>query len=108
MSGGAAQGPEPDRAALEAAWLRLTRVTLPGLARERGWPVRADHCFQRILFDNAVGGRWYDVVARRPAYRHIAAASLIEAIALGEAAIAGTVDLAALNRQSLRWRGKRA
>jgi len=50
-------GAEPvDRAALEAEWLVLTRASLPALAIERHWPVSADHCFQRILLDNAVGG----------------------------------------------------
>ena len=93
------------RATLEAAWLTLTRDTLPALARARGWPVTADHCFQRILLDNAVGGRWYDAVAGRPAYRHIAEAALASAVALGEQAIAGTADLHDLNRRSLAWRG---
>ncbi len=52
----------PDsRKALEQDWLRLTRETLPALALARGWPVRADHCFQRILLDNVFGGRWYDL-----------------------------------------------
>lgn len=97
----------PDRASLEARWLDLTRRVLPSLASERGWPVRADHCFQRILLDNAFGGRWYDFVPRRPAYAHADAAALAHAVALGEAAVAGTVDLADLNRRSLVWRGKR-
>lgn len=96
------------RAALEAAWLTLTRETLPALAAERRWPVRADHCFQRILLDNAVEGRWYDHIAKRPAYAHAPDAVLARAVALGEAAIAGAVDLAALNRRSLAWRGKAA
>lgn len=95
-----------DRAALEARWLDLTRRTLPGVARERGWPVVADHCFQRILLDHAFGGVWYDHVAGRPAYTHAHAAALERAVALGEAALAGEVDMAALNRQSLAWRGK--
>lgn len=95
--------PHP-RATYEATWLTLTRETLPALARARHWPVTADHCFQRILLDNAVGGRWYDVVAERPAYRHIAVDALARAIALGEAAIAGEADLADLNRRSLAWR----
>jgi hypothetical protein len=85
-------------------WLTLTRETLPALAAERAWPVRADHCFQRILLDNACGGRWYDHIAGRPAYAHAGEAILQRAIALGEAAIAGTADLAALNRRSLAWR----
>jgi hypothetical protein len=97
-----------DRAGLEERWLRLTREVLPGLAAGRGWPVRLDHCFQRILLDHAVGGRWYDRVAGRPAYRHLDLERLATAVALGEAVAAGTADLPALNAQSLRWRGKRA
>jgi hypothetical protein len=92
------------RDALAARWFDLTRRALPALAARRGWPVRADHCFQRILLDNAFEGRWYDHVAGRPAYAHADPAALERAIALGEAAIADTVDLHHLNRQSLAWR----
>jgi hypothetical protein len=94
------------RATLEQRWLALTRETMPALAAERGWPVRNDHCFQRILLDNAVGGVWYDAIPRRPAYRHADAALLTRAVDLGEAVLVGSADLAALNRQSLAWRGK--
>ncbi|MEP9400683.1 GCN5-related N-acetyltransferase [Sphingomonas sp. VNH70] len=93
--------------AVRARWLELTRRELPALASARGWPVRADHCFQRILLDNAFGGRWYDHVAGRPAYAHADPAALARAVALGEAAIAGTEDMAELDRRSLEWRGKR-
>lgn len=79
----------PDRAALESRWLHLTRDTLPALARERGWPVHADHCFQRILLDAACGGRWYDHVAGRPAYAHADVAILAAAVALADRAAAG-------------------
>ena len=95
-----------DRPALEARWLDLTRRELPALAATRGWPVSADHCFQRILLDHAVGGRWYDHVAGRPAYRHVALDRLAGAVALGDAVVADDADLHALNAQSLRWRGK--
>lgn len=93
-----------DRPALEIRRLQLTRETLPALAVAREWPVSADHCFQRILLDNAVGGRWYDTVTKRPAYKHIAADRLAAAVALGEAVAAGTADLHALNARSLAWR----
>ena len=95
-----------DRATLEAEWLLLTRQTLPALAHERGWPVSADHCFQRILLDHAVGGRWYDHIPGRPAYRHLDDQRLAAAVALGRAVAAGEADLAHLNRASLAWRGK--
>lgn len=95
-----------DRISLEVEWLTLTRTTLPVLARERGWPVSADHCFQRILLDHAVGGCWYDHVAERPGYRHLDDARLTAAVTLGRAVAAGTADLGALNRRSLAWRGK--
>jgi hypothetical protein len=94
------------RAALEAEWLDLTRRVLPALAAERGWPVRADHCFQRILLDHAVGGRWYDHIAGRPAYRCAETDVLARAISLARLVLAGEADLHALNRQSLAWRGK--
>ncbi|KQU61878.1 GCN5-related N-acetyltransferase [Sphingomonas sp. Leaf339] len=95
------------RRALEAEWLHLTRVELPALAAARDWPVRADHCFQRILLDNAFGGRWYDHIPRRPAYAHAAPEMLAHAIAIGRTAIAGQADMDDLNRRSLAWRGKR-
>jgi hypothetical protein len=97
--------PNPARLALQAEWLHLTRAELPALAVARGWPVRADHCFQRILLDHAHGGRWYDHITARPAYAHASDAALTSAIAVGRAAIAGEIDLPALNRQSLAWRG---
>ena len=53
-----------------------------------------------------MGGRWYDRVRGRPAYRHLDAERLAAAVALGEAVVAGTADLRALNAQSLAWRGK--
>jgi hypothetical protein len=95
------------RAALEKAWLVLTRERMPVLAGARGWPVRLDHCFQRILLDNAVGGVWYDAIAGRPAYAHAPYPLLEAAVRLGERVIAGEDDLAVLNRRSLAWRGKR-
>lgn len=100
--------PDPlGRAALQARWLHLTRVVLPGLAASRGWPVRADHCFQRILLDAACGGCWYDHIGGRPAFAHADPALLARAVTLAEAAAAGTADLTALNRRSLAWRRAR-
>ena len=105
------QRADPERAELERAelgreWLALTREALPAAAAARGWPVRFDHCFGRILLDHACGGRWYDHVRGRPAYRHASEATLREAVRAGRAALAGEADMSAMNRRSLRWRGK--
>jgi hypothetical protein len=103
--------PEPSqddaRRALEQRWLTLTREALPAIARERGWPISADHCFQRVLLDNAVGGVWYDAIVGRPAYAHAPYPLLARAEALGEAVLAGADDLTVLNRRSLNWRRER-
>ena len=96
-----------ERATLEARWLDLTRSILPGLAAARDWPVCNDHCFQRVLLDNACNGVWYDTVGRRPAYRHADPELLADALALGEDCIAGRQDLHELNRRSLDWRRAR-
>ncbi|MEL6644871.1 MAG: hypothetical protein AAFQ79_13135 [Pseudomonadota bacterium] len=99
--------PAPTRDTDVARYLYLTRVVLPAMARAPGtrWPVREDHCFQRIVLDTICGGVWYDHIPR-PAYRHLTAAQARDAVRLCEGIETGTVDLHCLNAQSLGWRGK--
>jgi len=85
-------------------WRDLVARRLPEAARP-GWPVHLDHCFARILLDNACGGPWRDSVAP-PAHANMPADDLEHAIDLGEAVLDGRADLALLNRRSLAWRGK--
>ena len=94
------------RADLEARWLTLTREIMPSVSAENRWPIRNDHCFQRVLLDNACGGTWYAYISKRPAYRRADMATLERAIALGEAVLAGSADLGELNVRSLTYRGK--
>lgn len=96
-----------DRAVLEQEWLALTRRHLPALATARRWPIALDHCFARVLLDNAVGGVWYDAIPRRPAYRHATDGQLTAAVELARAARDGTLDLPAANTRSLAWRARR-
>lgn len=88
-------------------YLHLTKNVLPRMARSGtvNWPVVNDHCFQRIVLGAVCGGVWYDTIDR-PAYKHLTADQAHQAVALCEAIIAGTADVADLNRQSLKWRGK--
>jgi RimJ/RimL family protein N-acetyltransferase len=93
----------PDHAEVQRRWRALVDERLPAAARP-DWPVRLNHCFARILLDNACGGPWRASVAP-PAWANMPPARLAEALALGEAVLAGRADLAELNRRSLAWRG---
>lgn len=95
-----------ERDVLERQWLDLTCRLMPQAARSRSWPIHLDHCFQRVLLDNACGGVWYAKIRGRPAYKHAPSPVLRTAIRLGVGALETTVDLHALNRNSLIWRGK--
>ena len=99
--------PETTQVSPLQQYLHLTRQVLPMLARTTNshWPVRNDHCFQRIVLDTICGGVWYDHIAR-PAYRHLSHAQTALAVELCEQIIAGKTDLGLLNQQSLAWRGK--
>ena len=95
-----------EEAALRRRWRELVERRLPGVARtRRDWPVSLDHCFARILLDNAAGRPWRELTLP-PAWRRMPAPALAAALALGEAVLAGEADLSELNRRSLAWRGK--
>lgn len=87
------------------SWLDLVERRLPEAANGRGWPIHLDHCFARVLLDNALDAPWRERVAP-PAWRNMPLDELMFAIRLGEAVLAGEADLAALNRRSLALRGK--
>ena len=93
--------------AIVEQYLHLTRTVMPALAQtsKRHWPVRYDHCFQRIVLDTICCGVWYDHIAR-PAYKHLSQAKAAEAVQLCDQIIAEKTDLNVLNQQSLAWRGK--
>jgi hypothetical protein len=89
-----------------ARWLDLMRRELPEAAAARpDWPIRLDHCFARVILDAVCGRPWREVVSA-PAYKHLSADQLSEAVRLAEAILAGEADLLDLNRRSLHGRGK--
>ena len=99
--------PQELRLVLIQRYLNLTRTVMPALAQTRldEWPVQNDHCFQRIVLDTVCAGVWYDHILR-PAYKNLTLEQAGHAVLICENIIAGSVDLADLNRQSLAWRGK--
>jgi len=97
-----------DRAGLERRYLTLVGRELPTAARAGRWRLRQDHCFGRVLLDDAVGACWYDVLdRRRTAFRQLDDLQLAGAVAMAERLLVeGDSLLAALDERSLAWRGK--
>jgi hypothetical protein len=94
---------------LRNQYLELTNHALPHLATSRCFPVRYNHCFQRIILDNLFGRCWYEVLERKrePAYKQLTEAQLEQAIALANNIITQPDSyLQQLNQNSLKWRGK--
>jgi len=94
-----------DRDELERHFLKLTQEVLPRAATGADWPVRYDHCFQRVCYDNAYGDVWYQFVDDSPAYKNIEDQALLKATLFavhmwknGEEAVER------LNQKSLYWR----
>lgn len=97
---------------LQERWKELYSKTLPRLAKEKDsvqptWPVHLDHCFGRIVLDNAIGKTQpWTLVLKSPAWKNMSEGQLEDAIALGEDIAVGSVDLVVLDQKSLELRGK--
>ena len=89
-------------------YIKLTKQVLPMMASDTKlqWPVKYDHCFQRIVLDNICNGCWYDHL-KRPAYKNLSNSQALKAVKLCEDIMSGNADLHTLNRKSLIWRGKK-
>ena len=93
-------------------WMHLYRERLPALAKARDpaqkhWPVFLDHCFARIVLDNAVGvDRAWTEVVKSPAVKHMTQPQFDAAIDLAEKLATGEADLVSLDERSLELRGK--
>ena len=94
---------------LRHQYLDLTNQVLPGLAQLRQFPVKYNHCFQRIVLDNLFGCCWYEALDRSkgPAYKQLTQEQLEQAIEIAQAVIVQPdAYIQQLNQNSLRWRGK--
>lgn len=97
---------DEDEIEIRARWRALVDHDLPKAAdTQTDWPVYLNHCFARILLDNAVGQYWRDVITA-PAWRNTPLPVLQTAIDLGESILAGNADIWSLNDASLKMRGK--
>ena len=89
--------------------MKFTKEVMPSMAidKQLNWPVKYDHCFQRIVLDNICNGCWYNRL-KRPAYKHLSKNQALKAVKLCEEIISGNADLHALNSQLLIWCGKKS
>lgn len=86
----------------------LANEVFPAAARAGRYPIVFNHCFLRVVYDNLLGARWQDVLARgKPAIHQLTDEQLDQAIALGEKLVSDRDTCVRLNRRSLAWRGKR-
>ncbi|KAK6437877.1 hypothetical protein LTR95_005931 [Oleoguttula sp. CCFEE 5521] len=97
---------------LRTQWNDLYRTKLPAMAKARDqaqpkWPVFLDHCFARIVLDNAIGidKPWTEVV-KSPAVKNMSEEQLTNAISLAERLANGEANLVELDERSLELRGK--
>ncbi|CAK1365817.1 hypothetical protein CB0940_09716 [Cercospora beticola] len=99
---------------LQDRWNYLYKEYLPALAKARDesqptWPVFLDHCFARIVLDNAVGvDKPWTKVLKSPAYKHMSEEQLGTAIELAEKIAQGSANLVELDEHSLQLRGKQS
>ena len=101
-----ANAAETEEVEIRTRWRSLTEEDLPRAADlNTDWPVYLNHCFARILLDNAVGQFWRDVITP-PAWKNTPLPVLQTAIDLGDSILAGDADIWVLNDNSLKMRGK--
>lgn len=98
---------------LQQRWKYLYAEYLPSLAKAKDpaqakWPVYLDHCFARIILDNAVGKDqpWTEVI-KSPAVKNMTEQQFEAAIRLAERVAGGEENLVELDERSLELRGKK-
>lgn len=91
-------------------WRLLTNKILPNDAKKnKKFPIRFNHCFQRVALDNAFGGCWYNYLDKKKgtAISQISEVKLNEAIEFAMQMHKGGADtVIKLNKISLKYRNK--
>lgn len=91
-------------ATLQDYWKSLYGTILPSLAvskspAQKVWSVHLDHCFARIILDNAIGiDRPWTCKLASPASKNMTPEQLERCIALAKAVADGSEELADLRR----------
>lgn len=77
----------------------------PQLSIKHKWPIRFDHCFRRVIYDNVYGKKWCESIPA-PVIKNISLDDLETAISLCRFILSNPDELVKLNNKSLAWRNK--
>ena len=93
--------------ALKTTLRRQANEEFPAAAKAGGYPIRLNHCFLRVVYDNLFGRQWQKVLtSKKPAIHQLSEDQLRRAIEIGQSIIDDKATCVELNRRSLDWRGK--
>lgn len=82
-------------------------VEFPAAARSGDYPIRFNHCFLRVVYDNLFGTKWQTVLSPgQPAIHQLTGEQLEEALRIGRRVIDDPEVCRALNQRSLVFRGE--
>lgn len=100
--------PNDEKSELKTRLLELVRTELPTVAKRKQYPIRFDHCFLRVIYDNLFDAPWRTVLhENRAAIYQLTEVQLKQAIALAENMLEDRECCVQLNQKSLLLRGKR-
>lgn len=86
----------------------MANEEFPQAARSGDYPVRFNHCFLRIVYDNLFDAPWREILPKgRPAVEQLDRHQLRRAIEIGRDVIDDPAACRRLNARSLALRGKR-
>ena len=93
---------------LRAELRELANRTFPATAKgDQRYPIKLNHCFLRVVYDNLVEDKWRRVLTGEgPAINQLTGEQLERAVELGEAITADPDLCRTLNQRSVEWRGK--
>ena len=86
----------------------LANREFPATAKgDQRYPIKLNHCFLRVVYDNLVEDKWKRVLTgKEPAIQQLNETQLERAVEIGEAIMVDPERCRQLNQRSLEWRGK--
>jgi len=92
---------------LKTALRHQANEEFPAAAKSGGYPIRFNHCFLRVVYDNLFGAKWQTVLTNgKPAIHQLTEEQLERALEIGRRITDDPEVCRELNGKSLEWRNK--